>query len=235
MRPDVFHHAHHLEAQGVAQDRLPYGVLAAESLLGKPFRHDGLVYVGQDSLRRTSRQPIIEELQEVGIHSQNFGVKELAIYDSTLRSIIGTITGPFLNLGDGGEELLCRTCRHAEIIARTYCIKFLRQLVVRPHPILHTGVRHQNNHKSQGYREPESLDSRIKLVAREKFKITFHTFIYFFAKVRIPSLSAKKTERARGGLYEIHTLFCMIIIHQGANHWAFREKCVLLQTDRSTI
>ena len=44
------------------------------------------------------------------------------------------------------------------------------------------------------------------------------------AKVLILSLSTKKKETTVGGLYEIHTLFCMIIIHQATNRWVFQEK-----------
>lgn len=55
------------------------------------------------------------------------------------------------------------------------------------------------------------------------------------AKVLILSLSTKKKETTVGGLYEIHTLFCMIIIHQATNRWVFQEKRVLLQAIKNVI
>lgn len=55
------------------------------------------------------------------------------------------------------------------------------------------------------------------------------------AKVLILSVSTKKKETTVGGLYEIHTLFCMIIIHQATNRWVFQEKRVLLQAIKNVI
>ncbi|RGL56283.1 hypothetical protein DXC61_12700 [Segatella copri] len=50
------------------------------------------------------------------------------------------------------------------------------------------------------------------------------------AKVAIPFDSAKDQKPAASGLYEIHTLSCMIITHHIPFCWLFQEKSVLLQT-----
>ena len=104
-------------------------------------------------------------IQEVRIYGTCLHMEVLTIHHSTLVCIIIAKSGPFLDFRDGRKELLSRTQGHAKVIARTRHIEILGIWLMRAHPILHEGVGYQNHHKSQGYRESESLDSRIELVA----------------------------------------------------------------------
>ena len=104
-------------------------------------------------------------IQEVRIYGTCLYMIVLVVDHSTFICIIIAKSGPFLDFWDGRKELLSRTQGHAKVIARTRHIEILGIWLMRAHPILHEGIGYQNHHKSQGYRESESLDSGIELVA----------------------------------------------------------------------
>ena len=63
-------------------------------------------------------------------------------------------------------------------------------------------------------------------------KNTIALFSLTAAKLLLLPFSAKISGSPEGGLYEIHTLYWMIITQQPRFCLSFREKSVLLQTKR---
>ena len=64
---------------------------------------------------------------------------------------------------------------------------------------------------------------------------TISLFSLAAAKLRLLPFSAKNSGSPEGGLYEIHTLYCMIITQQSRFCLPFQKKSVLLQTKKLKI
>ena len=158
---EVGHHSRYLECESVAFHSLSDRVFVAKGFGGKRLADDGLVLGGKYLVATASTDIISEELEEIRVNAICVSLEERFANHKSWDVVGFTNPCPLLYLGNGGEELLCGSPCHTEIVAGAYGINLFCILVALAHTVFHRCVGSEDNHKAEGNRQPECLDCRI--------------------------------------------------------------------------